>query len=152
EVWRAGANENTTFEVTTPVNIEGKHLGKGIYGLHMIPAENEGKVIFSKEHAAWGSFTYNQARDALRVAVKPQPTDFHEALDYDFDEVKPDSTTLTLRWEKVAVPLKISADVNELVKESLHNQLHGLPQYTWEGWDDAANYLLDHKYDLEEAL
>ena len=29
-VWRAGANENTTFEVSDPVSIEGKPLPKGI--------------------------------------------------------------------------------------------------------------------------
>jgi tetratricopeptide (TPR) repeat protein len=38
------------------------------------------------------------------------------------------------------------------VAASLHNQLVGLSQYTWEGWDDAANYLLAEKYDLDEAL
>ena len=37
------------------------------------------------------------------------------------------------------------------VAASLHNQLVGLSQYTWEGWDDAANYLLAEKYDLDEA-
>src|SRR3954465_2329020 len=37
KVWRAGANENTTVEVSTPVSIEGKSLPAGTYGLHMIP-------------------------------------------------------------------------------------------------------------------
>ena len=37
QVWRAGANENTTFEVTDPVTVEGQRLEKGVYGLHMIP-------------------------------------------------------------------------------------------------------------------
>ncbi len=152
EVWRAGANENTTIAFTSAVSIEGKPLEKGVYGLHMIPGENEWTIIFSKAHTSWGSFTYDMAQDALRVTVKPQASDFHEALTYDFDEVKADSTVLTLRWEKVAVPVKLGVDVNEVVKESLHNQLQGLAQYTWEGWDDAATYLVDHKYDLEEAL
>ena len=40
-VWRAGANENTTIEFSDPVTIEGKPLAKGVYGLHMIPTENE---------------------------------------------------------------------------------------------------------------
>src|SRR5580692_12439630 len=37
QVWRAGANENTTIEFSTPVTVEGQKLPKGIYGLHMIP-------------------------------------------------------------------------------------------------------------------
>src|ERR1700704_4022929 len=59
QVWRAGANENTTIEFSDPVTIEGKALAKGIYGLHMIPAENEWTIAFSKNSPAWGSFTYN---------------------------------------------------------------------------------------------
>ncbi|HWZ12141.1 MAG TPA: hypothetical protein VNX22_03265, partial [Acidobacteriaceae bacterium] len=35
---------------------------------------------------------------------------------------------------------------------SLKKQLRGLPQYTWMSWDDAANYLLTEKVDLEDAL
>src|SRR5437868_1660635 len=38
QVWRAGANENTTIAFTDPVTVEGKSLDKGTYGLHMIPA------------------------------------------------------------------------------------------------------------------
>ncbi len=88
QVWRAGANENTTIKFTDPVTIEGKPLRKAIYGLHMIPGESEWTVIFSKAHTSWGSFTYNQAEDALRVTVKPHSAEFHEALTYDFDEVE----------------------------------------------------------------
>jgi len=152
EVWRAGANENTTITVTDPVTVEGQPLAMGTYGLHMIPTENEWTIIFSKIYTAWGSFTYKQDNDALRVTVKPQPSDFREVLTYDFDNVKKDSAVATLRWEKIAVPFKIAVDVNETVKASLRSQLQGLRQYTWEAWDDAASYLLANKFDLEEAL
>jgi len=152
QVWRAGANENTIVEFTDAVTIEDKPLAKGAYGLHMIPGENEWTVIFSKNSTSWGSFTYDQAEDALRVTVKPQASEFHEALTYDFDDVKPDSTLVTLRWEKVAVPFKVGVNTHEIVEQSVHHQLRGLAQYTWEGWDDAANYLLQEKIDLDEAL
>jgi tetratricopeptide (TPR) repeat protein len=152
EVWRAGANENTTIAFSDPVTIEGKALAKGTYGLHMIPGENEWTVIFSNNSTSWGSFTYDRAEDALRVTVKPQPAELHEALTYDFDDPKPDSSVVTLRWEKLAVPFKVGANVNEIVAQSLHNQVRGLAQYTWFGWDDAATYLVDNKMNLEEAL
>jgi tetratricopeptide (TPR) repeat protein len=152
QVWRAGANENTTIEFSDPVSIEGKSLPKGIYGLHMIPTENEWTVIFSKNSSAWGSFTYNQAEDALRVSVKPQAAEMKEALAYEVDNVTPDSAVVSLRWEKVAVPFKVAVNTHEVVAQSLHDQLRGLPQYTWDGWDDAGSYLLAQKYNLEEAL
>jgi tetratricopeptide (TPR) repeat protein len=152
QVWRAGANENTTIQFTDPVTIEGKPLAKGTYGLHMIPGENEWTVIFSKDSIAWGSFAYDQAADALRVTVKPQPAEFHEAVTYDFDDPKPDSVVATLHWEKLAVPFKIGVNVNEVMAQSLPHQLQGLAQFTWFGWDDAANYWLQTKTHLEEAL
>ncbi|HUJ93887.1 MAG TPA: DUF2911 domain-containing protein [Terriglobales bacterium] len=152
QVWRAGANENTTIEFTSPVMIEGQPLAAGRYGLHMIPGENEWVVIFSKMSTAWGSFSYDQAEDALRVQVKPQTTEMHDALTYDFDEPKADSAVATLRWEKVAVPFKIGVNVNEVVESSLQRQLRGLQQYNWMSWNDSANYLLASKVDLDQAL
>jgi len=152
QVWRAGANENTTITFTDPVTIEGQPLDKGTYGLHMIPGENEWTVIFSKDAAAWGSFSYKQEDDALRVTVKPQATELHDALAYDFDQVKPDSTVVTMRWDKVAVPFKVGVKVNDIVTASIHRQLYGLNQYYWEGWDDAAQYFLANKINLDEAL
>jgi hypothetical protein len=152
QVWRAGANENTTIKFTDPVTVEGKPLPPGTYGLHMIPGENEWTVIFSRNSTSWGSFTYDQAEDALRVTVKPQAAEFHEALTYDFDDVSADSSIVTMRWEKTAVPFKVEVNTHEVVEQNLHNQIRGLAQYTWEGWDDAANYLLQEKIDLEEAL
>jgi len=152
QVWRAGANENTTIAFSDPVTIEGQPLDKGVYGLHMIPGENEWTVIFSRAATSWGSFTYKQAEDALRVTVKPQPADMHNALTYDFDKLTPTSAVVELEWEKVAVPFKVDVDVNKIVAASLNRQLRGLAQYTWEGWDDAANYFLAQKTNLDEAL
>jgi len=152
EVWRAGANENTTITFSDPVTIEGQPLDKGTYGLHMIPGETQWTVIFSKNSTSWGSFSYDQGEDALRVSVKPQAADAHDALAYDFDDVKPDSTVVTMRWDKVAVPFKVQIKVNDIVTASIHRHLYGLNQYYWEGWDDAAGYFLANKINLDEAL
>ncbi|PYV90171.1 MAG: hypothetical protein DMG90_09760 [Acidobacteria bacterium] len=152
QVWRAGANENTTIAFSDPVTIEGQALPPGTYGLHMIPSENDWTIILSKNHTSWGSFTYNQSEDALRVTVKPQAGEMHEALTYEFDDPKPDSAVLTLRWEKLAVSVKIGVNTHEVVQASLHNQLRGLAQYSWFGWDDAATYLVTNKVGLEDAL
>ncbi len=152
QVWRAGANMNTTITFSDPVQIEGKPLEKGTYGLHMIPNADEWTVIFSKNSTSWGSFTYDQKEDALRVNVKPKAADMHNALTYDFDDLTKDSAVVELEWEKVAVPFKVSVDVHDVVQASLKNQLRNLSQYTWMSWDNAANYLLAEKVDLDDAL
>jgi hypothetical protein len=151
QVWRAGANENTTFEATDPVMVEGKLLPKGIYGLHMIPSSDTWTVIFSRTASAWGSFTYDPKEDVLRVTVKPVSSEMHEALTYDFDDVKPDSAVVTLRWEKLAVPFTVKADP-EATLANIRNQFRSSAQYTWEAWDEAAVWCLGTKTNLEEAL
>jgi tetratricopeptide (TPR) repeat protein len=152
KVWRAGANLNTTITFTDPVLIEGKPLDKGTYGLHMIPTADDWTIIFSKNSTSWGSFTYDQAEDALRVAVKPKAVEMHNALTYDFDELKPDSAVIELEWEKLAVPFKVSVDVHDVVQASLKKQLRNLSQYTWMSYDDAANYWITEKNNYDEAL
>ena len=152
QVWRAGANMNTTITFTDPVMIEGKPLDKGTYGLHMIPNADEWTIIFSKNSTSWGAFTYDQAEDALRVTVKPQAADMHNALTYDFDQLKPDSAVVELEWEKIAVPFKVSVDVHDEVQASLKKQLRNLSGFNWQSWDDASNYLLTEKIALDDAL
>ncbi len=152
QVWRAGANENTTIEFSTPVSVEGKPLPAGTYGLHMIPSADTWTVIFSKMSVAWGSYTYNQSEDALRVDVKPRTIEMEEALEYEFEDVKPDSVTVTMKWEKVAVPFRVSVNLNDTVVSSIRNQLRGRAQYSWEPLNEAANFCLTHKTNLEDGL
>jgi tetratricopeptide (TPR) repeat protein len=152
QVWRAGANMNTTITFSDPVQIDGKPLDKGTYGLHMLPNADEWTIIFSKNSTSWGAFTYNQAEDAVRVNVKPAATEMHNALTYEFDQLKADSAAIVMKWEKVAVPFNISVNVHETVEASLKKQLRNLSQYSWFGWDDAATYLLTEKVDLDDAL
>jgi len=152
KVWRAGANENTTITFSDDVTVEGKPLSAGTYGLHTIPDKDQWAIIFSKNSTSWGSFSYDEKEDALRVTTKPQPADFREALTYTFEEVKPDSTAATLRWEKLAVPFHISVDVKAVVLRSIKNELRNVGGFTWAGFDEAAQWCLDNNYNLEEAL
>lgn len=124
-VWRAGADYNTTIEFSDSVTVEGRPLSKGVYGLHLIPGEASWVVIFSKNSTSWGSFTYDQAEDALRVDVKPRATDHQEVLRYDFDDPTPNSVVVTMRWENVAVPFKVEVNTPEIVARSLRNQIRG---------------------------
>jgi len=152
KVWRAGANENTTIAFTDDVSIEGQPLPAGTYGLHMIPDQDQWTIIFSKNSTSWGSFTYDQKEDALRVTVKPHPAEFGESLAYTFDDIKPDSATATLRWDKLAVPFVVSVDVKALTERSIKNQLRNVGGFTWAGYDEAAMWCLDGNCSLDEGL
>jgi hypothetical protein len=152
QVWRAGANENTTLEVSDNVTLEGQALPKGLYGLHMIPAPDSWTLILSKTNTGWGSYSYKQEEDALRVTVKPRPLpENEEALEYEFEDLKPNSALATLKWEKLAVPFKIEV-TDQTTLENIRAQLKGRGQFTWQALDEGANFCLAHNIDLEQGL
>ncbi len=153
QVWRAGANDNTTISFSTEVKVEGQPLAAGVYGLHMIPTESEWTIAFSKNSTSWGSFTYDEKEDALRVKVKPQQTaEVQPALSYTFDHVTMESADVTLRWEKVAVAFKVSVDRIQTTLDSLHKQMRYTSQFTWEGLNDAATWCVENKTNYDEAM
>jgi TolA-binding protein len=152
DVWRAGANENTTLTVSTPIKLGGKALGTGTYGIHMIPTAGDWTVIVSKINTAWGSFSYDPKDDAFRVTVQPKPVGEHEErLYYRFDDVTDKSATLTLRWEKLAVPVRIDVDTPAAVMANMRGELRGLAQFFWEPWAQAAGYWVANGGNLDEA-
>ncbi len=153
KVWRAGANENTTIEFSDPVSVEGQPLAKGIYGLHMIPNADSWTVIFSKTNTGWGSYSYKQDEDALRVNVKPHPlAQNDEALEFEFEDLKPTSTAVTLKWEKLGVPFTVSVNDAEQTLQNIREQLKGRGQFTWQALDEGAQFCLTRKINLDEAL
>jgi len=153
KVWRVGANENTTIEFSDPVSVEGKPLDKGTYGLHMIPNQDSWTVIFSKTNTAWGSYSYDQKEDALRVDVKPRPlAENKEALEFDFEDLKPTSTAVTMKWEKLGVPFTVSINDSDQTLQNIRAQLKGRGQFTWQALDEGAQFCLTRKVNLDEAL
>jgi Protein of unknown function (DUF2911) len=107
-VWRTGANEATTFAVTDDVLINGQKLPAGTYSLHTIPGRQEWTIIFNSDAGQWGSFTYDEKKDTLRVKVKPETvTENQEWLLYSIPVVTPNSAQVVIRWEKVSVPFTV---------------------------------------------
>lgn len=103
-VWRAGANEATTFETDKDIKVEGMSLPAGKYGFFLLP-KSDGKwiAIFNTVPNQWGAFKYDQTKDQLRVEVKTRSlSDPVEALNY---QITPKG--FVLNWEKVSVPVAI---------------------------------------------
>jgi predicted Zn-dependent protease len=153
EVWRAGANENTTVTFSTDVKIAGKPLRAGTYALHMLPTAKSFTVIFNTFTGAWGSFAYDQKEDALRVIVTPRTLATpEERMAFHFDDPSMTKTTLTLAWEKLAVPIAIEVETPKLVMASMRRELRGQPGFAWQAWNQAATYWLGNGGNLDEAL
>jgi hypothetical protein len=145
EVWRAGANENTTIRFSTPVKVEGHELPAGIYGLQAIPTAGDWTVIFSKDANEWGAFSYKQADDALRIQAKPQPAELRERMAFDFDDVTDTTTKVVLQWEKLKVPFTVEVDTPKLVTARLKESVR------WQTPYQAASYCIQNNTCPDEA-
>jgi tetratricopeptide (TPR) repeat protein len=151
--WRAGANENTVLTVSHPVKIQGQPLPAGRYGLHMLAGEKDWTVILSKNSTSWGSFSYDQAEDAVRVTVTPEKAPYREWLAYDFIDRQQDRATLALHWEELRVPFTIAVeDAPGLYIDNMRRELRNFAGFRWQSWQTAAQYCLQQNRNLPEAL
>ncbi len=152
-VWRTGANEATVFEVSDNVLINGQPLAAGRYSLHTIPGRDEWTIIFNKDDGQWGSFEYDEKKDALRVRVKPQMVaDNQEWLRFGIDPVTDNSAQVNLRWEKMNVPFTVEVkDVNALVIEKARAAVASAKPDDWQTRAQAANFAFQNKVNTEEA-
>ncbi|MFK7970918.1 MAG: DUF2911 domain-containing protein [Bacteroidia bacterium] len=151
--WRAGANKNTVITFSHDVEIEGKRLAAGKYGLHMMAAE-EGKpwtIIFSNNTEAWGSYFYDVVDDALRVEVKPVKNAYNEWLTYSFDNRQQNTCTAYLAWEELKVPFVIAAPKShDYYVNNLRQELQS--RFGWQDYLAAANYCLQNSTHLEQGM
>lgn len=153
QVWRAGANENTTVRFGGPVSVAGQPLAAGTYGLHMIPGADSWTIIFSHNATSWGSYFYDPAEDALRVEVAPRSAPFSEWMAYEFDELSSSGATLTLRWAELAVPVPITVDLTaSMLSEIRGNYLRGLAGFNPDSFAAAAAWCLANDVNHEQAL
>jgi len=146
-VWRVGANEATVFQVTDDVLINGQPLKAGTYSLHAVPGKDEWTIVFNND-VQWGSFTYDDKKDALRVKTKPQTvSDNQEWFMVSFDPVTENSATVNIRWEKVRVPFTVEVkDVKALWRAKAEALIAANPTNEVLPLQVAQTYLGDKNY------
>ena len=141
-VWRTGANEATLFTVTDDVLINGQKLPAGKYSLHTIPGKTEWTIIFNKDDGQWGSFTYDEKKDALRVKTRPSEAPMQEWLSFDIEPTAPDAARVNIRWEKLTVPFTVSVpDVNALTLQKARAAVAAAAADDWRTPLQAANFV-----------
>ncbi|TCC96579.1 DUF2911 domain-containing protein [Pedobacter hiemivivus] len=103
KVWRTGANEPTTFEISKAVKIDGKALAAGKYGMYSIPGEKEWVIIFGKKSDV-SADKHVEADDALRIKVKPaKVAAFTEKMTFTVDK----GGKVALVWGDISVPFMV---------------------------------------------
>ena len=150
KVWRTGANTATKVKFSTPVNFGGAAIPAGSYELFTIPGEKEWTVIVHKDSSQWGSYAYKQENDVARVTAKPVAlTASVESLTIDLNDLRDESATLNISWEKTRVPVKITVDVVATLVPQIEAVMAS--SAAKKPYANAAMFYLDHKIDLKKA-
>ncbi len=152
--WRAGANQNTTITFSHDMQVEGKAIKAGTYGLHMIIEKDAPwTIIFSNNSTSWGSYFYDAKDDALRVQVSPKEAPYHEWLSYEFVDRQPEFTVAALFWDELMIPFKISVpNINELYLTKIRQEMANAPGFSWQNRVSAVQFCVSRSINLDEAL
>ena len=151
--WRAGADENTIIYFSHDVKVEGKPVKAGKYGFHVeLKPDNKATIILSHDKDSWGSFFYDESKDALRAEITTNSVPHRELLTYEFNTVTPNSAIVSLVWEKKEIPFKIEVDVTKIVLDEFREKAKGELGFNRQNWEQAATFALNNGGDLNEAL
>src|SRR5579863_9278062 len=75
EVWRAGANEATTFVINTNVSVDGLSIPPGHYTMFTLPNRDKWQLVISKMTGEWGipypGQEYDFGRAPMQLSALP---------------------------------------------------------------------------------
>jgi len=107
KVYRAGANEATTFTTSKDITVGGQPLPAGTYAFFVIPEQTgQWTVIFNKKAKQWGAFTYDKNLDQLRITVTTKSIKNQERMVY-----KLNKHGFSMDWATTSVPVSVSPAV-----------------------------------------
>lgn len=108
KIWRLGANEATTFNVSKDVLVEGQILHAGKYSLFSIQDGGDWTFIFNKVADQWGAYNYDQSKDAIRVTVTPgKSSEMVERMTFNIKETKKGAADVVFNWENIEVKFHV---------------------------------------------
>jgi hypothetical protein len=152
QVWRTGANGATKVTFSDPVTIGGKTLAAGAYGLFTIPGEKEWTIIFNTNSNGWGSFSYKESEDVVRLQVKSENTsNSTETFTINVDNINPENATISLKWANTLVQIPVVTDIKPAIRKQIKEATAGA-NVNPNVYQSAANFYYDLDKDYDNAL
>lgn len=149
KVWRTGANSATTLTFSDDVNIGGKDIKAGKYGLLTMPNADKWTIIITKDVNVSSPAAYKQENDVVRVdaPVIKLPSSV-ESFTINFADLTGSSCNVQMMWENTLVQFAVNANTDAKVMAQIDNTMNkdNKPYF------NAASYYYDNGKDLNQAL
>lgn len=150
ELWRAGANKNTTISFSDDVTIDGQELKAGSYAIFAKPNKDSWEIFFYTDTNNWGKPSeWDDAKVAAKTIAKvfPLPVDI-ETFTITFDDLTNNSAVLGLMWERAYVGVKIDVPTKAKAVKSIESVMAGPSAGDY---FSAAAYYHEEGKDLNKA-
>jgi Protein of unknown function (DUF2911) len=148
-IWRTGANAATKIVFSDPVEIGGKKIDSGTYVLYTIPGVDSWEVILNKGLKNWGTDGYKESEDVVRFKVEPvKMKNKLESFTMEFADVKPETCSMNIMWEKTAVSIPIVANFRDKVRAQIEAAMKTDKKPYWQ----AAQFYNEYDKNLPLAL
>jgi len=150
-LWRTGANYNTTISFSEDIVINGTTLKKGKYAIFTTPKAEKWEVIFYTDSDNWGT-PENWDTNKVAVLVNAIPVALNsstESLTISVGNLTNDSDTLDIAWEKTMVSVKFDVPTQKAALASIEKALAGP---TAGDYFSSAQYFYQSNVDLNKAL
>jgi hypothetical protein len=149
KLWRTGANGATKVTFGEDVKVGGVAVKAGSYALYTIPNKDEWEVIVNKGINNWGVDGYKAEEDVAKFKVKPMTLPMSiETFTMNIANVMPASADIQIMWEKTAISIPVTADIDSKISKSIDNAMNvdNRPYF------QAASYYFEAGRDLTKAL
>ena len=149
KIWRTGANAATRLRFTDPVEIGGKKIDTGSYVLYTIPNIENWEIILNKGINNWGIEGYKETEDVVRFKAEPMKLKNRlETFTMQFADIKPESCSLQIMWDKTVVSIPITSNIKERLRSQIEKALLTDKKPYWQ----AAQFYNEYDNNRTKAL
>ena len=151
ELWRAGANANTTIEFSDDVIISGQNLSAGKYAIFIRPGVSMWEVFFYNKIGN-GGLPVKWDTDAVAAVAESSVTSLAEEIEsftISLDDLNQNGANLNFKWENTQAGLKLEVPTEEKTMASIIKTMSGEPKSR--DYYNAAIYYRETGRDLNKA-
>lgn len=150
EMWRTGANSNTTITFSEAVMVGGKEVKAGTYAIFTKPNAAKWDVYLYSDSDNWGT---PEKWDDSKVVATASVTAVKmarsvESYTMSFDDLKGDGANLGMMWGNVYAALPITTMTDKAVSASIDRVMAGPAA---NDYYSAAVYYLEKGKDINQA-
>jgi hypothetical protein len=152
KIWRTGAGHCPKINFDDDVEIAGKAVKAGTYSLLTVPAEREWTIILNKDTTLFGTDSYNEKLDAVRILATSERTSrYYESFTLDVDIV-PNNADIYLSWANCQVHFKVGTNSDRRASEFVQAYLVTGRSEDPDEYATAAEYYIYQNMELDKAM